>query len=106
MSGRSSISGYSAIADYTEAIRLGLHDANVSFSRGLLWEYKENYDKAIADYTTAIRLELRSDAVYFHRGDCWLQKDEYDKAIADFDEVIRIALCDPGPFGSAAVPGD
>ena len=59
-------------------------------NRGLVWEEKEEYDKAIADFDEAIRLDPKDAEAYNDRGEAWYAKDDLDKAIADYDEAIRL----------------
>ena len=55
-----------AVADFTEAIRLDPKDALSYFCRGKCYENKGEYDKAIADFTEAIRLDPKFVAAYEH----------------------------------------
>jgi tetratricopeptide (TPR) repeat protein len=47
----------SAIADFTEAIRLSPKYTAAYYNRGIAYAKKGDYDRAIADYTQAIRLD-------------------------------------------------
>jgi tetratricopeptide (TPR) repeat protein len=93
--------GDSALADYSEAIRLKPEDAEFYNNRGGAWPGKGDYDRAIADFSEAIRLNPHTDyseatrphpkgaEVYYTRGLAWLGKGDFDRAIADFSEAIR-----------------
>ena len=56
-----------AIACFTEAIRLNPSYAETYFSRGLACNVKGDYDKSIADYTQTIRLNPNDAKANFIR---------------------------------------
>ena len=58
----------------------------------VLWQLKEDHDKAIADYNDAIRLDPTLAAAYNNRGEAWRSKKDYDKAVADYNEAIRLEI--------------
>ena len=60
------------------------------FTLQIVWQAKQEYDKAIADYNEAIRLDPKFTIAYNNRGLARSDKQEYDKAIADFNEAIRL----------------
>ncbi len=80
----------SAIADFTEAIRLNPNSTFTYKCRGTAWMGKKEYDKSIADYGEAIRLDPKDANAYKIRGILWSLKQEFEKAIADCDEAIRL----------------
>jgi tetratricopeptide (TPR) repeat protein len=81
----------SAIADFTEAIRLDPKDASGFARRGTAYNVKKDYDRAIADFTEAIRLDPKYAPPAFNgRGMAYNEKKDYDRAIADFTEGIRL----------------
>ncbi|MDR0628540.1 MAG: tetratricopeptide repeat protein [Treponema sp.] len=47
----------SAIADFTEAVRLNPNLAAAYNNRGNAYKDKEDYDRAIADYEAALRID-------------------------------------------------
>jgi tetratricopeptide (TPR) repeat protein len=74
----------SAIADYTEAIRLNPKDDSAFYFRGEAYRQKADYDRAIADYTEAIRLNPKDVfASYYARGGAYVDKGDYGHAISD-----------------------
>jgi tetratricopeptide (TPR) repeat protein len=79
----------SAIADYTEAIRIDPKNASAYEERGDAYYLKGDYDRAISDYTGAIQIDPRSDT-YESRGYAHAAKGDYDTAIEDYTEAIRI----------------
>jgi tetratricopeptide (TPR) repeat protein len=108
----------SAIADFTEAIKLNpalsaayllrgrAVYASVSdviniaenfervgvyffFGRQISKEQTQAYDRAIADFTEALRLDGNNAVIYLNRGEAYIQKADYDKAIADLNQAIR-----------------
>jgi len=80
-----------AIAEYTEAIRLNLNDAEAHHKRGNSYAIKGDDDKAIADYTEAVRLDPNHALAYYNRANSYDRKGDDDKAIADFTQAIRLA---------------
>ena len=81
-----------AIADDTEAIRLGPNDPVAYHNRGNARLARKEYDRAIADYSAAIRLDPR-DAEAYHNRARRVAKDDYHLAISDENQAIRL---DPG----------
>jgi tetratricopeptide (TPR) repeat protein len=47
----------SAIADFTEVIRLDPNNAAAFYNRGKAYWGKDNYERSAADYTEAVRLD-------------------------------------------------
>jgi len=80
----------SAIAAFTETIRLDPKLALAYYNRGWAYGNKGDHDTAIADYTEAIRLDPKLVAAYYNRGVAYLEKGDDDKAIADCTEAIRL----------------
>jgi RNA polymerase sigma factor (sigma-70 family) len=83
-----------ALADFTEAIRLGPKQSSVYMNRGNFFSEQSESDKAIADYTEAIRLDPKWGAPYYQRGSLWDQKGSNDKVISDFTEAIQFGAKD------------
>jgi tetratricopeptide (TPR) repeat protein len=84
-----------AIADLTEAIRLGPNDSAMLImaylNRGVAYSEKKEYDKAIADYTEIIRRDPNDVEAYFRRGTAYYDKGDYDRAIADYTKTISLS---------------
>ena len=78
-----------AIADFREAIKLGLKGGDVYYARGLAYQ-TDDRDKASADFTEAIRLEPRWSWPYISRGFVYAEERDYNKAIADYDKAIAL----------------
>ena len=72
-----------AIADFTEAIRLDPKNAETYSNRGWAYNRKGDHDTAIADCTEAIRLDPKMADAYGDRGWAYNEKGDYDTAIAD-----------------------
>ena len=63
-----------AVADFSEAIRLGMKDAKLYHYRACAYITKRQWDKAIADFTEAIQLDPRYADAYGGRG--WTPRAE------------------------------
>ena len=81
---------HSAIADYTEAIRLKPDYALAYVTRGGAKANLKEYFAAIADYTQAIRLEPDVAGAYNNRGLAKYSLKRYAAAIADYTQAIRL----------------
>jgi lipoprotein NlpI len=79
-----------AIADYTEALKLGPKFARGYVNRGHAWAAKGDFDQAIADCTQAIKIDPKLAGAYNQRGGDWAAKGDLDRAIADYTEAINI----------------
>jgi tetratricopeptide (TPR) repeat protein len=81
----------SAIAHFTEALRLNPRDARVYDRRALAREYTGDPAGAIADFRMAVNLNPRSAEPYVHCGRL-LQYERHEPgiAIADYTEAIRL----------------
>ena len=79
-----------AIADYTEALKLGPKFARGYVNRGHAWAAKGDFDHAIADCTQAIKIDPKLAGAYIQRGGDWAAKGDFDRAIADFTAAINI----------------
>ena len=88
----------SAIAAFTEVIRLNQKNPRVYTLRGIAYTSKGEFDRAIADLTEAIRLDPKDAGAFSVRGMAYKDKGEFDKAIADQTEAIRLKPKDAGAF--------
>ena len=88
-----------AIADFTEAIRLDPISAEGYEGRARAYIALKQYDKASADFTAAIRLKPDYPQAYEGRGRTHLASsklnqetstEENQKAVSDFTEAIRL----------------
>jgi tetratricopeptide (TPR) repeat protein len=77
------------VADSTDAIRLGLTDANTYFIRGWAYAEKDKRDEAIGDFSKAIELNLTFGDAYRNCGEVCGLKGEIGKAITDLSAMIR-----------------
>jgi tetratricopeptide (TPR) repeat protein len=57
-------------------------------TRGDLWRFRNNFEKAIADYSRLLQIRPNDCEVFYYRGLCRCHQEEYEKAIADFDEIL------------------
>ena len=79
-----------AIADYSEAIRLKPDDPDAFKDRGNAYYDLTQYGKAIADYTEAIRLKPGNPNLFIDRGNAYYMLSQYGDATADYTEAIRL----------------
>lgn len=80
----------SAIAAYSEAIRLNPQSSELYQKRGFSHRCKGDHDSAIADYSEAIRLNPQEAFNYSSRAFAYREKRVYVSAIADYTEAIRL----------------
>ena len=80
----------SAIADYTEAIRLNPEYATAYHNRGYSYDDLGEYEKAIADYTEAIRLNPEYANAYYNRGLSYQNLKDKDQAIKSFQQAADL----------------
>lgn len=95
----------SAIAAYSEAIRLKPDRADAYFGRGVAHAEKNKYDLAIADYTDAIRLSP-NHATYFNRAIAYTVEKKYDLAVADWSKAIELSPDAEAYFNRALIRGE
>jgi tetratricopeptide (TPR) repeat protein len=79
-----------AIAEFTEAIRLDPNNSFAYFLRGYAYKEKKQYDRAINDLTTAIRLDPNNYVAYTCRGYVYTFIDQDDQAISDYTMAISL----------------
>ena len=80
----------SAIADYTESIRLKKEDALAFSGRGWARFIDKDLAGSIADYSEAIRLSPPSATLYAERGHVNIVAGKADDAIRDLNEALRL----------------
>ena len=78
-----------AMADLTEALRLGLGEYQGLMCRGFGYLYKGDTDAAISYFDQAINLDLKSSDGFVARGNAHVRKKEYDSAIKDYTEAVQ-----------------
>jgi tetratricopeptide (TPR) repeat protein len=79
------------VADCTEAIRLGLREAEVYFARAVAQDYLGQPQDALADCSAALEIEPKHANSYNSRGLIRTRLGLLDGALADFGEAIRLA---------------
>jgi tetratricopeptide (TPR) repeat protein len=97
----------SAIADFTDAIRLDPKRATAYDNRGQTFSLKADYDRAIAELDAMIALDPDSPVVYYMRGaarydrymraSALIDPEDLKRAIADFSKAIE-----KGPYYTEA----
>jgi tetratricopeptide (TPR) repeat protein len=78
-------------ADCTEAIRLGLREAEVLFARAVALDYLGRPQEALADCTAALQIDPKHANAHNSRGFIRLRLGQEDEALADFAEAVRLA---------------
>jgi len=83
----------SAIADYTEVIKLDPKNKEAYKNRGNMYltqRNNEDNDRAMADYNEAIKLDPNYKEAYNNRGLVYNEKGEFDRAIAEYNKALQI----------------
>ena len=78
------------VADCTEAIRLGLREAEVFFERAVAQDFLGQTQDALADCTTAIEIDPKYVSAYNSRGLIRTRLGLYNDALTDFEKAIRL----------------
>jgi hypothetical protein len=62
------------------------------YNRGIIYAFKEDYDKAIADFTQALKMDpnYEKGLAYYWRADSYVLNKDYDLALADVNQAIRL----------------
>ena len=88
----------SAIADYTQAIRID-PTLDVAFhDRGLVYLDKGDFDRAIADFRQAIEIKVEFASAFTGLGDAYQAKGDAARAIAYYSEALRLGSKEDGAF--------
>jgi tetratricopeptide (TPR) repeat protein len=80
----------SAVAAFSEAIRLDPRNATTFYARGNVYSRLQDSDRAITDFTEAVRLDRNYAKAWSARGLAYSDKQDYGRAIADFSEALRL----------------
>jgi tetratricopeptide (TPR) repeat protein len=79
-----------AIADYTKAIEIDPHDADIYYNRGVAERAKGDFGQAIADYSKAIKINPCHAYAYNNRGIAQTANGDLEAAIADYSKALEI----------------
>jgi len=79
------------IEDCTEAIRLGLNEAEIYFTRAVARDNYEQCQGALEDCTKALELDPGNVNIYNSRGLINTKLGYLDQAMADLNEAVRLA---------------
>jgi len=80
----------SAIASYTETLKIRPNDYSALANRGEAYYYKDDFNLAIADYTEALKIRPNDYSALASRGKAYYAKGDFNLAIADYNKVLRI----------------
>ncbi|NEV01696.1 tetratricopeptide repeat protein [Bradyrhizobium uaiense] len=83
-----------AVADITEALRLGLREYRGLMCRAYGYLYRGDPDAAIRYFDQAINLDAKAPEGFSARGSAHAMKKEYDSAIKDYTEAVQRNLKD------------
>jgi tetratricopeptide (TPR) repeat protein len=86
------------LADYTEAIRLNPLNANAYYRRGVVYQYKSEYEKALADYDEAIQLDPQFQDAYLARATARNDQGDTDGMFADLGMAIQVNPLHSKPY--------
>ena len=78
------------VEDFTEAIRLGLREAEVFFERAVAQDFLGQTQDALADCTTAIEIDPKYVSAYNSRGLIRTSLGLHNDALTDFEKAIRL----------------
>jgi WD40 repeat protein/tetratricopeptide (TPR) repeat protein len=81
---------HQAAADYTEALRLGPHDAWTWFDRGNAYASLKQDEPAVADFTQAIQRNPKAFQPLSSRGEVLARLGRYDQAAADLAQSVEV----------------
>jgi tetratricopeptide (TPR) repeat protein len=78
--------------DLTNSITLDPKNEEAYFYRGLLYDLKDDYEKAISDYSEAIRLDpdYSQGQAYYKRGLAYKALGKNAESQADFDKAKHL----------------
>lgn len=79
-----------AVEDYTEALRLGIHDSDTYGMRARCFVELGESAKALADFNKGVSLFPQEPLILSQRADLYLELESYDKATADYEKVSRL----------------
>ena len=99
----------SAIADYSEAIRLKLAMPDLVYAyygRGSAYAVRHNWDKAVADFTEAVRIDPEFSGAYHYRALVYKEMGENQKAKADLKRATELGYGKYGGQGQPAKPDE
>lgn len=74
----------SALADYTEALKLKADDPDLYVSRGKALFSKKDFDRSVKDYDKAIELAPKTAIAFLNRGASYEQLGDVKKALIDY----------------------
>jgi tetratricopeptide (TPR) repeat protein len=80
-----------AIADFTEALRLGSKDPGAYAGRAAAYIRKGDIDRALPDLNEGLRLDPRHPGVRNVFGYYYSKKGDYERALTEVNEAIRLS---------------
>jgi TonB family protein len=80
----------SALADYTEALKLKTDDPDLYISRGKALFTKKDFDRSVKDYDKAIELAPKTAIAFLNRGASYEQLGDVQKALNDYKSAASL----------------
>jgi tetratricopeptide (TPR) repeat protein len=78
-----------AIANYNQAVQLGLSTSGLFNNRGNAYAGKRYFDQAIVDYNHAIQINPGNPFPFHGRGNANVAIGNFDQAIADYNHAMH-----------------
>lgn len=80
-----------AIADFTEALRLGSKDPGAYAGRAAAYIRKGDFDRALADLNEGLRLDPKHAGIRNVLGYYYNKKGDYERGLTEVNESLRLA---------------
>lgn len=74
---------------FSERLRENPQDAFAYVMRAMLWQDRNNVDRALQDYDAVLRLDPSEGWIYNNRGILHFEQKNYEKAVEDFNKAIE-----------------
>lgn len=79
-----------ALDDYTEALKLAPHNADVHYDRGIFYAAQSDEDSALRDFDAAIGINPKHVPSLRQRAIIFETRGNFSDALADYSEAIRL----------------
>jgi Tfp pilus assembly protein PilF len=79
-----------ALDDYTEAVKLAPHNAELYYNRGVFYAAQSDADAALRDFDAAIGIDPKQVRALRQRAKIYYVRNDFSSALADYSEAIRL----------------